>query len=190
MLSGRWRKGSALIVLAMLSGACTQLEGVLSDPGQANVVDGEIRSIDARASRIDVRSNRGNTVTMRYDRQTRVVYEQREYDPSALEQGDRVRALTSRDRNGTLWADRVDVLSSVRDGGSGRVERIDGTFGRSEPSRGYFTVVVGRETLVVYVPRVARDQDIRRLDRLRSGDRVSLDVRRVGRGEMELVRFR
>jgi hypothetical protein len=190
MLRGWWRRSSGPFVLVTLLGACTQLEQVLNDPGQSTVVDGEIRSIDTRGSRIDVRSDRGNTVTMRYDRQTRVIFEQREYDPMSLEQGDRVRALTSRDRNGTLWADRVDVLSSVRDEGGGRIERIDGTFGRSDPNRGYFTVVVGRETLSVYVPRVARDADIRRLDRLRSGDRVSLEVRVVGRGELELVRFR
>jgi hypothetical protein len=188
----RWR-WSGLIALSMVVGGCAQLGEVLNDPGQSDVVDGEIWSVDTRGSRIDVRSTRGNTVTMRYDRNTRVIYEQREYDPTALEQGDRVRALTSRDRNGTLWADRVDVLSSVRDdetGQVGQVERIDGTFGRYDPNRDYFTIVVDRETLYVDVPRDVRDEDLTRLERLRSGDRVRLDVRVVGRDEMELVRFR
>jgi hypothetical protein len=70
------------------------------------------------------------------------------------------------------------------------VERIEGAFGRSEPGRGYFSVLVGRETLSVYVPRNVREGDLRRLERLRPGDRVRLDVRVVGRGELELVRFR
>jgi hypothetical protein len=188
----RWRRGG-LIVLSMVIGACAQLGQVLDDTGQSDVVDGEIWSVDTRGSSIDVRPTRGNTVTLRYDRNTRVIYEQREYDPSALEQGDRVRALTSRDRNGTLWADRVDVLESVRDGDSGQVgqiERIAGTFGRYDPNRDYFTLVVARETLYVDVPRDVRAEDLTRLERLRSGDQVRLDLRLIGRDEMELVRFR
>jgi hypothetical protein len=185
----RWRRGG-LIVLSMVIGACAQLGQVLDDTGQSDVVDGEIWSVDTRGSSIDVRPTRGNTVTLRYDRNTRVIYEQREYDPSALEQGDRVRALTSRDRNGTLWADRVDVLESVRDGDSGQVGRIDGTFGRYDPNRDYFTLVVARETLYVDVPRDVRAEDLTRLERLRSGDQVRLDLRLIGRDEMELVRFR
>ena len=178
-------------MLAVVIGAgCAQLERAIYEPGRSDVVDGEIWSIDPRSSRIDVRADRGGAVTLHYDRTTRVFYQQREYDPSALEPGDQVRALTTRDRNGTLWADRVDVLSSARDDGSVRIQRIEGVFDRSEPRRGYFTVVVGRETLFVYVPRSIEAADVRRLDRLRSGERVRLEVRVIGRGELELVRFR
>jgi hypothetical protein len=190
MFTRRWRRGR-LVVLSVLAGAgCAEIERAIHAPGRSDVVDGEIWSIDARGSRIDVRSVRGGTVTMRYDRNTRVFYERREYEPTALEEGDQVRALTSRDRNGTLWADRIDVLRSVRDAAPGRVERIDGVFGRFEPGRGYFTVVAARETLFVYIPRNVREGDLRRLERLRPGDRVRIDVRVFGRGELELARFR
>jgi hypothetical protein len=190
MLTRRWRRRRLAMLAILAAGGCAEIERAVYTPGRTDVVDGEIWSIDTRGGRIDVRSARGGTVTMRWDRNTRVFYEQREYEPTALEEGDRVRALTSRDRNGTLWADRVDVLSSVRDGGTGRVERIDAVFGRFEPGRGFFSVVSGRQTLFVYLPRGVRESDLRRLERLRPGDRVRLDVRVVGRGELELVRFR
>jgi hypothetical protein len=190
MVTRRWRRGRLVVLAVAIGAGCAQLERAIYEPGRSDVVDGEIWSIDPRNGRIDVRADRGGAVTMHYDRTTRVFYRQREYDPSALEPGDRVRALTTRDRNGTLWADRVDVLSSVRDEGSARIQRIEGVFGRSEPRRGYFTLVAGRETLFVYVPRNVGAAEVRRLDRLRSGDRVRLEVRVIGRGELELVRFR
>ena len=191
MPTRRWCRSGLVLWAGVVGTGCAQLERVIQEPARSDVVEGEIRSIDPRSSRIDVRSDRGGAVSMHDDRTTRVFYQQREYDASALEPGDQVRALTSRDRNGTLWADRVDVLSSVRDDGDPvRVQRIDGVFGRSEPRRGYFTVVVARETLFVYVPRSVRAEDVQRLDRLRPGDRVRLEVQPIGRGEMELVRFR
>jgi hypothetical protein len=87
------------------------------------------------------------------------------------------------------------VVASVRDDGTGQgqagqVQRLDGSFGRYDANRDYFTVVVDRETLYVDVPRDVRNEDLTRLERLRSGDRVRLDVRLIGRDEMELVRFR
>jgi hypothetical protein len=188
MAKGWWRRSRPIALATLIGSGCAQLEHVLSDPARSNVIDGRVWSVDTRASRIELRQDRGATVAMFYDRNTRVFFEQTEYEPSALEQGDVVRALVSRDRNGTVWADRVDVLSSATP--NDRIERIDGVFGRSEPRRGYFTVDRGRETLIVFVPEDVRVEDVRRLDRLRSGDRVSLDARVFGRGEMELARFR
>jgi hypothetical protein len=44
---------------------------------------------------------------------------------------------------------------------------------------------------VVYVPRDARRDDVRRFERLRRGERVRVEVRSRGRGDQaELVRFR
>jgi hypothetical protein len=188
------RYGRGTVIAALLLGAlgaagCAELDGVLARPMGGSVVQGEVRSLDARRARMQVREDRGGTVTLRYDGGTRVFYRQREYPTSALERGDVVRVRVSHDRSGEAWADRVDVLRSRAS--AGRVERLDGRVVRIEPRRGYFTVVRGREApVVVYVPPTVRREDVRRLDRLRPGDNVRLEVLPLGRAEAELVRFR
>jgi hypothetical protein len=191
MVSTCGRKSAALALCVGLLGAagCAELEGVLAQSIGGRAVEGELRSLDERRGRMQVRQQRGGTVTLRYDRSTRVFYAQREYPPSALERGDVVRVRVSHDRSGEAWADRVDVLRSRA--ATGRVERLDGRVAQVVPSRGHFTVVRGREVpIVVYVPPNVRREDLRRLDRLRTGDRVRLDVLHLGPGEVELVRFR
>jgi cold shock CspA family protein len=192
-----------LPVLAVLgvgviaAAACSPLgalDGVVLGPGDRHsVMDGQVRSVDLRRSRVEIRDQWNRGQTLRVDRSTRVVYRQRDYPISALERGDVVRVRVARDRNGTVWADRIDVRESVRDrGGShGRAERLTGTVDHVDSRRGFFTISPGRnQTLVVYVPsRVSRD-DERRFQRLRRGDRVRVEVVPVGRGTAELVRFR
>jgi hypothetical protein len=189
-----------LVVLGgglIAAGGCSPLgalDGVVLGPGDRHsVVDGQVRSVDLRRSRLEIRDQWNRGQTLRIDRSTRVVYRQRDYPISALERGDVVRVRVARDRNGSLWADRIDVRESVRDrGGSyGRVERVTGTVAHVDSRRGFFTLDAGRnQTLVVYVPsRVSRD-DERRFQRLRRGNRVRVEVVPVGRGTAELVRFR
>jgi hypothetical protein len=168
---------------------------VLGAPGAGDhsVVEGQIRSVDLRRSRVEVRDHRDRGRTLHIDRATRVVYRNQQYPVSALERGDVVRVRVVRDRSGTQWADRIDVRESARErGGSyARAERLSGTVGTVDGRRGYFTLSPGRnQTLVVYVPaRLSRD-DERRFERLRRGDRVRVDVVPLGRGTAELVRFR
>jgi hypothetical protein len=192
-----------LPVLLVLSGgllvlaACSPLgaaETVIPGPGGRHaVVEGQVRSVDLRRSRVEIRDqwNRGQTV--RVDRATRVVYRQRSYPVSALERGDVVRVRVARDRNGSLWADRIDVRESVRNRGRAhvRTERVNGTVAGVDGRRGYFSLHASRnQALVVYVPtRLSRD-DAHRFQRLRRGDRVRVDVVRTGRGTAELVGFR
>jgi hypothetical protein len=191
--------------LALMGGllavsACAPLgamDGVVLGGGgggaRAALVDGEIRSVDARRARLQVRDQWNRSHTVRYDRRTLVVYRQRQYPVTALERGDVVRIRLVRDRGGSLWADRVDVRESVRDRGRvyGRTERVTGTVAGVDRRRGYFTIQPNRyETLVVHVPGRLHRDDARRFDRLRRGDRVRVEVRAVGRGAAELVRFR
>src|SRR5690606_3968352 len=75
--------------------------------------EGEIRSVDPRRGRMTVRSARLGTRTVHVDRSTRVLYRRTEYTLDALEPGDLVRVHVEVDRDGTAWADRVDVRASV-----------------------------------------------------------------------------
>jgi hypothetical protein len=187
--------GGGLVVLASCSPLGLAEAVVLGAPGAGDhsVVDGQIRAVDVRRSRLEVRDHRDRGRTLRVDQATRVVYRNQRYPVSALERGDVVRIRVVRDRSGTLWADRIDVRESARErGGShARAERLTGTVGAVDGRRGYFTLSPARnQTLVVYVPaRLSRD-DERRFHRLRRGDRVRVDVVPLGRGTAELVRFR
>jgi hypothetical protein len=185
------------LTAALALPACA-LDGVVAGGGGGGgtghaVLDGQVRSVDHRRARLEVRDqwNRGHTVHL--DNRTRVVYRQREIAPSTLDRGDLVRIRASRDRRGALWADRIDVREGGRGGEHvwGRVERLAGTVGRVDARRGRFVLHPGRhQSVVVHLPhRLSRD-DARRFQRLRSGDRVRVEVVPVGRGTVELVRFR
>lgn len=184
---------SLLLVVVLVAAACAPLSGVAVPDGRSAVVYGEVRSLDARRGRIQLREDRGRTVNVRYDNRTRVVYRARQYPPSSLRRGDIVQVRLTHDRSGTAWADRIDVRHSTQDRrvATARVERIDGRVLGVDTRRGRFTLEPGRSrTVVVHVPHRLSSSDARRFERLRRGDRVRVDVRPVGRNDVELVRFR
>lgn len=201
-MSGRRGRVPAMALIAgglLAVAACAPLgamDGVVlggGSRGGSSLMEGEIRSVDSRRARLQVRDqwNRGHTV--QFDNRTRVVYRQRQYPVTALERGDLVRIRLVRDRSGRLWADRVDVRESVRERGRvyGRTDRLAGRVGGVDHRRGYFTLEPSRyETVVVYLPSRLSREDARRFDRLRRGDRVRVEVRLAGRNSAELIRFR
>ncbi|HSJ24935.1 MAG TPA: DUF5666 domain-containing protein [Longimicrobiales bacterium] len=184
-------------VLLFAAPACASLD-ILDDVIQANgnssVLTGEVRSVDTRRGRLDVRDNYSNrTRTVRFDSRTRITNGTRQYPASSLRRGDQVRVHLSRDRSGTMWANRVEVRNTSRDGRvvNARVQRLEGRVLQVDSRRGLFTVEPSRNrTVVVYVPRNVSSNDARRLNRLRRGDRVRMDVRQVSGNAVELVRFR
>jgi hypothetical protein len=189
--------------LMLVAPACSVhgggLEGVTVPRGRSAQVQGEVRSVDNRRNQLTIREGFGRTHTLRYDNRTRVIDGRRSYSINALGRGAMVRAWISYDRRGTPWVDRLEV----RDGGHygrddrdrrvviPRIERLDGTVGRLDSRRAYFTLEWGRnQAVTVRVPaRLPRD-DARRLDRLRRGDRVRIEARELNRNTFELVRFR
>jgi hypothetical protein len=193
--SSRARSGLVLaFAAAAIAGSCAPMGGLgdILVPG-SNSLNGEVRSIDTRRNRIDVRQDHGGDRRVRYDNRTRLFEGQRQYPVSALSRGDRVRIQLSHDRNGTLWADRIDVRSTARGRAttSNRIERVDGVVRVVDNRRGYFTLERNRTTVVVHVPSRVSSSDRRRFDRLRRNERVRADVRWVGRSnQAELVRFR
>ncbi|HEX6133877.1 MAG TPA: hypothetical protein VFZ24_07935, partial [Longimicrobiales bacterium] len=101
---------AAVAMLAMAGAACAPLGG-LGDVlgGTGDSLYGEIRSVDARRGRIQLREQYGRDYTVRYDDRTRVIYGQRQYPVSSLERGDQVQIRVEYDRNNTAWADRIEV---------------------------------------------------------------------------------
>jgi cold shock CspA family protein len=191
------RRTVALAGLIVVSGACAPLDTVFGDVGTpyGQSINGEVRSLDARRGRLQVREDYGNrTHTIRYDNRTRVTYNQRQYSPSSLERGDQVRVVVTRDRSGETWADRIDVRRSARDARlSSRVLRIDGVVRAVDTRRGYFTLERSRNnTITVHVSQRLNSSDARRFERLRRGERVRVEVRQHLNNSRaaELVRFR
>lgn len=196
----RTRRRLVLASAVVVAGGCAPLDTVFGDVMVPNgrSISGEIRSVDARRGRMQVREDHGSrTHTIHYDNRTRVVYNQRQYSASSLQRGDQVRVQVSHDRSGTPWADRVDVRRSVRDSRdsrtSSRVERVDGTVRAVDTRRGYFMVEHSRgRVMTVTVPRNISSGDARRFERLRRGERVRAEVRTWSNNsqQAELVRFR
>lgn len=185
---------ATLLVATVAS--CTPLDAVLGDAGipngRSSIVSGEVRSIDSRRGRIEVRDDRGRNQRVHYDGRTRVTYQRRQYPVSQLRRGDYVHMQVVYDRSGALWADRIDVRqSTLARGGTTRIVRLDGTVGAVDSRRGYFALQRTRSSsVVVHVPsRISRD-NARRFQRLRRGDRVRVEVRDLNRNQAELVRFR
>ncbi len=169
------------------------LEGVMVPRGRNAVIHGEVRSIDRRRSYLEVREGHGRTRSIRYDNRTKVINGRRQYSISALDRGDRVRVWIAYDRRGTPRVDRVEVRESVRDRrvATPRVERLDGAVGRLDPRRHFFTLERGRtQSVMVRVPSRLQRDDARRIERLRRGDRVRIEVRALDRNTVELIRFR
>ncbi|HEX2189926.1 MAG TPA: hypothetical protein VHG51_13560 [Longimicrobiaceae bacterium] len=180
--------------------------GVYDRGGYRDDVRGEVRGVDTRNRRIQVRESGGRSVTAYYDGRTRVEYRGRDYRVSSLERGDRVSMRVRRD-GGRYYADRVYVTESARDrGGWSRDDRDRRERDRSDAWRDsgrlYGTVqsvnrgqssfqVRGQsgERVVVYLPRNAGRSTEDRFRRLRRGDRVQVQVRPLDRDRAELRRF-
>jgi hypothetical protein len=193
-----------MLTAALLGAAgCAQIGEAIYTPRRPNarstVIDGEIRAVDPRRGRIQVRSPRLGTRTVRVDRSTRILYRRVEYTVEALERGDLVRVFAEVDGSGTAWAERVDVRASVderRDYPDRRVHTRDyvwlaGSVVRMDPADGWFTIDSRREgEIIVYVPDRLDREDESRLGRMHRGEQVEVEVRMITNDEAELVTFR
>ncbi len=216
----------ALGVVLVAGAACApgMMEEVLGDvvyPGggaYGSDLRGEVRHVDTRSRRIEVRAREGRGVTAYYDGRTRVEYRGRGYGVSSLERGDEVSMRLRRDRGRSLYADYIYVTESARDrGGWGRDDRgrdgdwdrrrddrdrrdrdawrasgrLYGTVSSIDERRWRFEVRGDRgERVLVTVPSDINRNTTDRFRRLRRGDRVDLSVRPLGDDRAELRRFR
>ena len=167
------------------------------DYGSGNDVMGEVRYVDTRAREIELRSESGRTVIVRYDNRTRVTYRQKDYSVSNLEPGDYVAMRTQEDRDGRLFTDLVTVRESAQDrGGSGgrigrpdRLDRFEGTVEHVDARRGTFEVRERGRLVVVTVAFNAPRSVMERFNRLRQGDFVRIEGRFSDPDRFDLENF-
>ncbi|MBW3628923.1 MAG: hypothetical protein KY464_06460 [Gemmatimonadetes bacterium] len=82
---------------------------------QSQQVQAEIQEVDARNSRMSIRTQQGEGGWVRFDQQTVVVYRQQQYPVTALERGDVVNLQLQQMSRNEVYVSRVDVVQSVQE---------------------------------------------------------------------------
>jgi hypothetical protein len=194
----RIQRLSAAAAIVAFAGACAGnslgsiLGGVMGGGAQSNQLSGTIRGVDTRSQQIAIQQSNGQTVPVYYDNQTQVVYQNQNYPPTSLENGDRVTARIQANGN-NYYTDYVQVDQSVNGTGSGsssNVQLLQGTVRQVDLRNGWFTVDLSNyNTLTVSVPYNLNANDINRFRSLRNGDFVRFYGQFVNSSQVELRQF-
>ena len=192
------QRGAAAALMIVSLGACGNslgnvLGSVLGGGGaQSGQLAGTIRGVDSRSQQIAIQQSNGQTITVGYDNQTQVVYQNQNYSPTALENGDQVTARVQANGN-SYYTDYVQVDQSVRGttgGSTSNLQSVQGTVRQIDRSNGLFTVDVNNyNTLTVSLPYNLSSTDVNRFNNLRSGDVVRFYGTFLNNTRVELRQF-
>ena len=163
--------------------------------GQGQVT-GTIQSINTRTQQLQLQQSNGQNLTIGYDNQTQVVYQNQNYSVNNLEYGDRVTARIANTNNGNsqYYADLIQVDQSVSSntgtGSTGNVQTFEGTARNIDRTNGTFQITGSNYgTLVVSLPYNPRQTDVNRFQSLRAGDYVRLYGVLLNNNRVELRQF-
>ena len=191
------RRGAAAALMIASVGACAGnlgnvLGGVLGGgTAQNGQLSGTIRGVNTRSQQISIQESNGQTVPVTYDNQTQVVYQNQNYSPTALENGDRVTARVQANGN-SYYTDYVQVDQSVSSvgGSSSNVQLVQGTVRQVDRRNGLFTVDINNAgTLTVTLPYNLNTNDVNRFNNLRSGQFVSFYGTYLNSSQVQLRQF-
>jgi hypothetical protein len=129
-----------LIAAASLAGcgAARQIDDVLGavmGPAANSQLSGEVVSVDTRNQQIQIRTTDGRTGYINYDSNTKVYYNNQQYNVTSLENGDLVAMNVQNTNNNQIYTDQITVTQSVQDRtGTGTIDssglqRLEGTVG-------------------------------------------------------------
>ena len=193
------RRGAAA-VLFMAVTACSNnsnlgdiLGGVLG--GGGSQVSGTIAGVNTRLQQIGIQQSNGQTVTVGYDNNTKVVYQNQNYSVSSLEYGDQVTARVANNSNtqSGYYTDLIQVDRSVSGSGagtSGNVQQFEGTIRSIDRTNGYFSISSNNYgTLTVSMPYNPRQEDLNRFNNLRNGDFIRIYGILLNNSRVELRQF-
>ena len=200
-LSRSARVGIAALSLAGL-GACAQTGGlgeilgsVLGQgAGGGNQVTGTIQRVDTRNQQIAMTQSNGQQVTVSYDANTKVVYNNQQYGVTSLEYGDQVTARIQQTQNGGYYTDLVQVNQPVNSTGtstsSGTVQTLQGIVRSVDTQYGTFTIDASSNVLLtVSMPYNPSRTDLQRFQSLRVGDAVRFGGVYLSNTRVELRQF-
>ena len=113
----------SMLALVSVSMSCAQLGSVGDILGsvlgggsqqQQTQIDAQIQRVDANGQRLFVSTREGQSGAVRFDSQTLVVYNQRQYPVTALSPGDIVVMQLQHTTQNELYAARIDVTQPVQ----------------------------------------------------------------------------
>ena len=186
----------ALTLVAMSACANSGLGNILGSVlgGGGNELAGTIQGVDTRNQQIGIIQSNGQTVGVRYDNNTRVVYQNQNYPVTSLENGDQVVARIQDQGNGSYYTDSIQVTQSVQNGGtgtnSGNVQSFQGTVRQVDIQNGLFTIDAGTGYVTtVSMPYNPTRSDLNRFQNLRQGDSVRFYGVALNNSRIELRQF-
>lgn len=172
-------------------GSLGEVLGGLGGPAGGSEVRGEIYTVDSRSQQLQIRTSDGQAVTLGYDSNTQVIFQNQRYAVANLERGDLVTARILQDNQGRAYTDLITVEQSVSDTGGTARQIFEGRVGSIDLQRGYFQLQLSNGvTYVVTLPYNPAPTDLDRFRRLRSGDLVSIEGSLLAQNRIELYRFR
>lgn len=159
-------------------------------------VSGTIQGINTRNQQLQLQQSNGQNLTIGYDNQTQVVYQNQNYPVSSLEYGDRVtaRITNANTNNSQYYTDLIQVDRSVSSnngtGSSANVQQFEGSARNIDRTNGTFQITGSNYgTLVVTLPYNPRQTDVNRFNNLRSGDYVRIYGVLLNNNRVELRQF-
>ena len=195
----RVARGGAAAMVFLAVAACSNnsslgdiLGGVLG--GGGSQITGTVAGVNTRLQQIGIQQSNGQTVTVTYDNNTQVVYQNQNYSVSSLEYGDEVtaRVSNSNNTNGGYYTDLIQVNRSVSTTGgvSGNVQTFEGTVRSIDRTNVYFTMSTNNYgTLTVSMPYNPSQADLNRFNNLRNGDFVRINGVLLNNSRVELRQF-
>src|SRR2546423_15582416 len=119
-ISHRGARSVAAVLLFGALSACSQagalgsvlgsvLGGGMGGGGQGSQVSGYVQGVDTRSQQLYLQQPGGQTVTLVFDNNTQVVYNNQRYPVTSLERGDEVTARVQSSNNGAYYTDLVQV---------------------------------------------------------------------------------
>ncbi len=176
----------------ILGGVLNQGGTAQPQPSQAVV---EVQSIDNQQQTIYVRTEQGESGSVRFDQNTVVVYQQQQYPVSALERGDIATMQLQQIAQNQLYTPRIDVQQSAQERAGqsptagGQLWQLTGRVGPVDHQRGFFELQTSEGSYTVVLPQNAGPATTDYFHRLRSGNTVQIEGTLSGNATIQLYRF-
>ena len=204
----RAARAGAASLLVLASAACSSTGGLGNilgsvlggGTGSGSQVSGTVQGLNTRNQQIGLTQSNGQSVTLSYDNNTQVVYQNQNYPVSSLEYGDRVTARVTATNNtsGGYYTDLIQVDQSVSSNGTSNggvygnnnVQTFEGTVRQVDRTNGLFALEARNAgTVTVSLPYNLRQADLNRFQNLRNGEYVRLSGVALNNTRVELRQF-
>lgn len=199
----KFTRAAAFVASAFALGACSSAGGlgsvlgsVLGGGQQTQQVAGSVRSLDTRNQQIAITQSNGSTVTVLYDQNTKLVYQNRLNSVANLDPGDQIVARIQTTQNNAYYTDSITVTQAVTTSTSGgtvsneTVQQLGGTVTSIDRTYGSFVIDAGAGTrLTISMPYQPRTADVTTYNNLRVGQYVRLYGVYLNTTRVELRQF-